>query len=381
MEKNNKDLKRWIILIFVIIIAYWAINNFSTIGNLFSNVFKIFFPFVLGAGLAFVLNIPMNFFEKKLLKGKNNKKPKKRNKKLVRIVSIVFAIAVILLILALVIRLIVPELIDVVNLLIENIPYYLEEITELFKQSGTNVEDINKVIKEANIDINEIKNKVITQIPTILTSSISIVSSIIKGVATFFIAIVFAIYILMDKERLQEQTIKVLYAFLSKEKAERVINMGSVTNNIFKSFLTVQCLEATILGTLCIIGMLILKIPYAIPIGVLVGVTALIPIVGAFLGAIIGSVLIVSISPIKVITFLIFILVLQQTEGNLIYPKVVGNSIGLPGMWVLVAVSIGGSLAGVFGMLLGVPIATVIYTLFGNSVNKKLEKKMKFTLE
>lgn len=374
MEKNKKDLRKWIILIFVIIISYWAINNLNTVKNLFNSIFSILFPFVLGAGLAFVLNIPMSFFEKKLLKEKNKKKPKLKNKKLVRIISIIFAIAVILLVLALIIRLIVPELIDIVNLLIENMPYYAEKITEIFEQSGVNIGDINKVIQESNIDINEIKNKVINQIPTILTSSITLVSSIIKGIATFFIAIVFAFYILIDKEKLQEQFTRFLYAFFSKEKAEKTIEIGRVSKNIFKSFLTVQCLEATILGTLCIIGMLILRIPYAVPIGVLIGVTALVPVVGAFIGAIIGSILIVSISPIKVITFIIFILVLQQIEGNLIYPRVVGNSIGLPGMWVLAAVSIGGSLAGVFGMLLGVPVATIIYTLLGNSINKKLEQ-------
>ena len=165
MEKNKKDLRKWIILIFVIIIAYWAINNLNTVKNLFNSILGILFPFVLGAGLAFVLNIPMSFFEKKLLKQKN--------KKLVRIVSIIFAIAVILLVLALIIRLIVPELIDIVNLLIENIPYYAEKITEIFKQSGANIGDINKVIQESNIDINEIKNKVINQIPTIDNTFVS----------------------------------------------------------------------------------------------------------------------------------------------------------------------------------------------------------------
>lgn len=374
MEKNKKDLK-WIILIFVIIIAYWAINNLSTVGKFFGNILGIIFPFVLGGGLAFVLNIPMTFFEKKLLKDKKKQKAKRKNKKLIRIVSIIFAIAVIILILALIIRLIVPELIDIVNLLINNIPYYLEKTTELFKNSGTNVEDINKIIKGANIDLNEIKNKLINEIPTILTSSISIVGNIISGVTTFFIAIVFAIYILIDKEKLQEQVTKVLYAFLNEEKAEKIIEVGRVSKNIFKSFFTVQCLEATILGTLCIIGMFILRIPYAVPIGILIGVTALIPVVGAFLGAIIGGVLILSVNPIKVITFLIFILALQQTEGNLIYPRVVGNSIGLPGMWVLAAVSIGGSIGGVLGMLLGVPLATILYTLLKNSVYNKLDKK------
>ena len=375
MEKNKKNLRSWTILIFVIIIGYWAINNLSTIGNLYRNILNIIFPFVLGGGLAFVLNIPMTFFEKKLLKDKNKKKQKLRNRKIVRIISIVFAITVILLIVALIVTLILPELIDILNLLIENIPYYVEKITKLFEESGANITDINNIIQDTNIDINEIKNKLINQIPTILTSSISIMGSILDGIITFFIAIVFAVYILVDKEKLQNQATKILYAYLDKEKANKILNVGKVSKNILKSFFTVQCLEATILGTLCIIGMLILRIPYAVPIGILIGVTALIPVVGAFIGAIIGSILILSVSPIKVITFIIFILVLQQVEGNLIYPRVVGNSIGLPGMWVLAAVSIGGSLGGVFGMLLGVPIATIIYTLLRNNVNRKLEEK------
>ena len=375
MEKNKKNLRSWIILIFVIIIGYWAINNLSTIGNLYRNILNIIFPFVLGGGLAFVLNIPMTFFEKKLLKDNNKKKQKLRNRKVVRVISIVFAITVILLIVALIVTLILPELIDILNLLIENIPYYVEKITKLFEESGANITDINNIIQDTNIDINEIKNKLINQIPTILTSSISIMGSILDGIITFFIAIVFAVYILVDKEKLQNQATKILYAYLDKEKANKILNVGRVSKNIFKSFFTVQCLEATILGTLCIIGMLILRIPYAVPIGILIGVTALIPVVGAFIGAIIGSILILSVSPIKVITFIIFILALQQVEGNLIYPRVVGNSIGLPGMWVLAAVSIGGSLGGVFGMLLGVPIVTIIYTLLRNNVNRKLEEK------
>ena len=322
-----------------------------------------------------MLNIPMTFFEKKLLKDNNKKKQKLRNRKVVRVISIVFAITVILLIVALIVTLILPELIDILNLLIENIPYYVEKITKLFEESGANITDINNIIQDTNIDINEIKNKLINQIPTILTSSISIMGSILDGIITFFIAIVFAVYILVDKEKLQNQATKILYAYLDKEKANKILNVGRVSKNIFKSFFTVQCLEATILGTLCIIGMLILRIPYAVPIGILIGVTALIPVVGAFIGAIIGSILILSVSPIKVITFIIFILALQQVEGNLIYPRVVGNSIGLPGMWVLAAVSIGGSLGGVFGMLLGVPIVTIIYTLLRNNVNRKLEEK------
>lgn len=380
MEKNRIDLKKWILLIITAVVAYWTINNFNTIGNLLSNIFSIIFPFVLGGCLAFILNIPMTFFENKLLKinnKKNNKSKKIEHKKLRRIISIIFAIAVIILVLTLIINLIVPELINVINLLIENIPYYVEETTKLIQNYGENVPDINTLIQESNIDIEGIKNQIIVQIPNLLTSSISIVSSIFSGITSFIIAIIFAIYILMEKEKLQGQLTKIIYAYLSKEKADTVMNIGRVSNNTFKRFFTVQGLEATILGTLCIIGMLILKIPYAVPIGVLIGVTALIPIVGAFIGVIVGAILIVSVAPVKVITFVVFILILQQIEGNLIYPRVVGNSIGLPGMWVLVAVSVGGKLGGIIGMLLGVPVATIIYTLLKNDVNKRLDKKKK----
>ena len=373
MKNNKTELKKWIILILVAIIGYWIINNFSTLGNIFNNAFSIIFPFVLGACLAFIVNIPMAFFEKKFLK--NKKKNKTRNKKLIRIISIIFAIVIILMVFILIIRLIVPELVNIVNLLVDNIPYYIEEITKLIENNANNFSDLNSAIQNMNIDKESVSNEIISQIPKILTSSMSFISSIISGIATFFIAIVFAVYILIDKEKLKEQVRKIVYAYLSKEKADKIVNIGNIASSTFKRFFTVQCLEATILGTLCLIGMLILRIPYALQIGILIGVTALIPIVGAFIGVIIGSVLILSVEPIKVIIFIVFVLILQQVEGNLIYPRVVGSSIGLPGMWVLVAVTVGGSIGGILGMLIGVPIATIIYTLLKNDVNKKLEQK------
>ena len=162
---------------------------------------------------------------------------------------------------------------------------------------------------------------------------------------------------------------------MKKEKADRIIEIGKLSRSTFRNFIMGQCLEATILGVLCILGMLVLKIPYAASIGVLVGATALIPIFGAFIGAFIGAILIVSVEPIKVITFIIFIIILQQVEGNLIYPKVMGNSVGIPGIWVLVAVTIGGSLFGVFGMLIGLPIASILYTILKQNTNKRIEEK------
>lgn len=376
MEKSKKDLKKWIILILIALIGYWIINNLSTVGNIFSNLFSIIFPFVLGGCLAFILNIPMSFFERKLSKVKSKNKNKKEKKgKGLRILSIILSILVIVLILVLIINLIVPELINIGKMLIDNIPYYIDEITKFIEKNNQNAIDLDSFIQEQNIDIEAMKSQVISEIADLLNSSISIISSIVSGIASFFIAIIFAIYILMDKEKLQEQAKKMLYAYLSKERADKLMNIGKIANNTFRNFFTVQCLEATILGTLCMLGMLILRIPYAVPIGVLVGVTALIPVVGAFIGCIIGVILIVAVDPIKAITFVIFFLILQQVEGNLIYPRVVGSSIGLPGMWVLVAVTVGGDLGGILGMLLGVPVASIIYILLRKDVNDKLEIK------
>ena len=376
MEKDK--LKKPIILILVALIGLCIVINIETLWNVLGTIFRIINPFIIGGCLAFILNIPMSFFERKLIarkRKKNKNKNKKINKRLLRVLSIIFAIVVILLIVTFIFTLILPELVNVIGLLIDNIPYYVERITEFANKYDLNLPDLNSIIEEANLDIEAVKQSLIGSIPSLLSSSISFVGSIISGISSFFIAIIFAVYILIDKEKLQAQVTKLLYAYLKEEKVNKIINVGKVTRTTFKNFFTVQCLEATILGVLCIIGMLILRIPYAIPIGILIGVTALIPVVGAFLGAAIGAILILAVDPIKVITFIIFIIILQQVEGNLIYPRVVGNSMGLPGMWVLFAVTVGGSLGGILGMLLGVPITCVIYTLLKQNVNNRIKIK------
>lgn len=371
MEKNNSDLKKWLILILVAIVAYWGINNLATVGSVINTVIDIIFPFILGGALAYILNIPMSFFERKFTRTEKKKKAKKKTK-LKRILAIILSVIVIIFILTLIITLIVPELVNIFNLLIDNIPYYVQEITKFAQNYSQELPNINNFLQ--NLEVENLKKEAIDQGIKLLTSSISVITNVFSGIATFFIAIFFAMYILIDKEKLKEQTKKLIKAYLGEKRAEKIINVGRISNNIFKSFFTVQCLEATILGVLCILGMIILRIPYAVPIGVLVGVTALIPVVGCFIGIIIGAILILSINPIKVITFIIFVLILQQVEGNVIYPRVVGSSVGLPGMWVLVAVSVGGSLGGILGMLIGVPIASIIYTLVKKDVNKKLNK-------
>lgn len=371
MEQNKKQLKQWIIIVLVAVFSYWGINNLNTIGEFFNKILEILFPFILGTAMAFILNMPMSFFEKKLSNIKNKKGKSIFGKKFLRIISFIFAIIAVILVLSLVMNLIVPELINVIKILIENIPYYITQLESLAQE----IPDLEGLIKETNFDLQNLKTQLLEKIPTLLSSSISVVGSIFSGITTFIISLIFAIYILTGKEKLQEQSVKMIYAYLSKEKAEKVINFGKITYKTFTSFFSVQCLEAVILGTLCMIGMLILGIPYAVTIGVLIGVTALIPLVGAFIGIIIGAILIASVDFVKVITFVIFVLLLQQFEGNVIYPRVVGNSVGLPGMWVLVAVSVGGSLFGIVGMLLGVPLVSVIYTLLKKNVDKKLKEK------
>jgi len=261
--------------------------------------------------------------------------------------SLIFAILVIVLVITLVITLILPELVDIAKLLIDNIPHFVEQINELINKFEGDIPEL----KDFSLNSENLKNEVMAYIPELLTSSVSIISNVVMAVANFFIAVIFSIYILLDKEKLQRQLTKLIQAYLPKERANRIMKIGSEANIVFRKFFTVQCLEATILGVLCIIGMWIFRIPYAMPIWILIGVTALVPIVGAFLGIIIGAILIVSVAPIKVITFIVFVLILQQIEGNIIYPKVVGSSVGLPGIWVLVAVTLGGSLGGILGML------------------------------
>lgn len=387
MENNNKiSIKKLIVIVLIAIAFHWMINNFTIVGNILSTIIGILSPFILGGVLAFIINIPMTFFERKIFnsKNKNNSKTKNKEKgkdkpkvnKGARTISLILAIITIVFILSLIVKLIVPELINVVNILIENIPYYVSELVTILKDHSSDI-NIEELTKDLNVNLKEIKNQLINKVPTLLSSSVSIIGGILGGITTFIIAVVFAIYILTDKENISEGLKNLLYAYVKKEKVEKILNIGTVSSNTFKSFLTVQCLEAIILGGLCAICMGFLKIPYAIPVGVLVGVTALIPVVGAFIGCIIGAILIVAVNPAKVITFIVFFLILQQVEGNIIYPKVVGNSIGLPGMLVLVAVSIGGDLAGVLGMLVGVPVVTIIYTLVKKDVNNKLEDNNK----
>ena len=374
MSQEKQEIKKWAKIIFIALFGYLIVDNISVVGEVIKTILNIMSPFVVGAAIAFILNLPMGFFEEKLSKFKT-KKGKKLAKGFIRTVSLILAIVVITLVLTIIVNLILPEIINIITLLIEKLPYYGAEIKNIASNITKDFPQINETIKNIDINDKQLQEQVKNFVTGFLSKSVSLLGNIIGTFFNAIISIVFAAYILTGKDKLKEQAKKILYAYNEKAKAEKIIEIGRTTRNIFRKFITGQCLEATILGILSIIGMLILKVPYAVPIGVLIGVTALIPIVGAFIGIIIGAVLILSAAPMKVITFIIYILILQQIEGNLIYPKVVGDSVGLPGIWVLVSVAIGGDLFGIIGMLLGLPIASVLYTLFKQNVYKKLNEK------
>ena len=371
---EKQEIKKWAKIIFIALFGYLIVDNIEVVGNIIQKILSIISPFVVGAAIAFILNLPMGFFEEKLSKFKT-KKGKKLGKGFIRTISLILAILVIGLVLTLIVNLILPEIINIITLLVEKLPYYGAELKNIASKITEDFPQINETIKEIDINNKELQTQVKSLATNFLSKSVSFVGNIIGSFFNTIISIVFAAYILTSKDKLKEQAKKILYAYNEKEKAEKIIDIGTMARNIFRRFISGQCLEAVILGSLSIIGMLILGIPYAVPIGVLIGVTALIPIVGAFIGIIIGAVLILSTAPMKVITFIVYILILQQIEGNLIYPKVVGDSVGLPGIWVLVSVAVGGDLFGIIGMLLGLPVASVLYTLFKQNVYKKLEEK------
>lgn len=362
-EENKQILK----IVVTGIILYWLLNNVSIITTILGKILNVLFPFILGCCIAFILNIPMKFFEKKFSKGKKSKiKPGIK-----RFFSILLSIIIIILVLVIVFRLIIPQLINVGALLIEKMPYYMEQI-ENFTNDTLQNKEIQEAIKSVDFDTKAIEKTVSSGIKNIIASSINAISGLISGVANLIIGIVFAFYLLLSKENLKIFAKKFLNAYLKENTKKYVIEISRLSSKTFKNFIVGQVTESLILGTLCAIGMLILNLPYAVTIGVLVGFTALIPIVGAFIGCAIGALLIVAIDPIKALVFIIFFLVLQQIEGNVIYPKVVGNSVGLPGLLVLFAVTIGGNLFGIVGMLVGLPIVSIIYTILKEDIEKRL---------
>ncbi len=378
MELNRENMKKirglilFTILIVVLLIKYEVVLD----GVKF--ILNILFPFLLGAAIAFIINVPMNFFERHLFQNKMVKE-KKFTKKLARPVSLVLTLLSVLLVISIVMRVVVPQLGSTVVSLGGSIQNFIPTLQDWARDLFKNNQDIASWISSLQFNWDEMIKSAVdffrNGAGSVLNSTFAAVGSIVSGVTTFFIAFVFACYILLQKEKLNVQVRKVAYAFMKKESVEKFVNVCSLTYRTFSNFLTGQCVEAVILGTMFFITMSVFRFPYALLIGVLIAFTALIPIFGAFIGCVIGAFLILMVNPMQALGFIIMFLILQQIEGNLIYPHVVGGSVGLPSIWVLAAVSIGGSLMGIVGMLIFIPVVSVLYTLFRGYVYNRLKKK------
>ncbi|HJB82903.1 MAG TPA: AI-2E family transporter [Candidatus Mediterraneibacter intestinavium] len=378
MKLDRETMKKLRELILFTIIILIALANYGLIFEAIRFVFGIIFPFLLGGAIAFVLNVPMSFFEK-LIFGNKYLKEKKVARKLARPLSLILTIVVVIGVVVLVMFVVIPELGKTLLSLGMTIRTFIPEAQQFLEKLFQDNPEIQAWINNLNLDPERMINSAISFIQNgvgnVLNSTVSAIGSIVSGVTTFVIAFVFSCYILLQKEKLTVQARKVMYAFLSEKQVEWSLEVSSLTFKSFSNFLTGQCLEALILGVMFFVAMNIFNMPYAMLVGVLIAFTALIPIFGAFIGCVIGAFLILMVDPFQALGFVIMFLVLQQIEGNLIYPKVVGSSVGLPSIWVLAAVTIGGSLMGVVGMLIFIPTVSVVYNLFRASVYKRLRKK------
>ena len=378
MQLDRENIRKLRGLIVFTLIILVGLLRFDVVLDAVGFILHILFPFLLGGAIAFVLSVPMNRIDKRLFgKAREGSKLDKASAPLSLVITLVLVLAV----LSLVVIVVLPELGSTIAMLgktlPEKVPALLKKIETLFANNPNLILYIEEL--EASLNWDEILNQMVTFFRiganTMLDSTISVATGIVSGVGTFFIAFVFACYILLQQSFLSRQMRKLFFAYLKEKHANEVLRICSLTYRTFTNFLTGQCMEAVILGLMFFIAMTIFRFPFAVLVGVLIAFTALIPIFGAFIGCFVGAFLILTVDPKQALFFVIMFLILQQIEGNLIYPKVVGGSIGLPAIWVLAAVSLGGSLFGVVGMLVFIPIVSVLYTLLRENVHKRLDEK------
>lgn len=363
-----KDIKKLVIMAIVLIFAFIYI---SEIWSFVKFIIRIFMPFIIGLAIAFVLNVLMNTIENKWFK------KWKASTKVKRPISLLISIALVLGFIVFLLLLIIPNLQNTIELFADSIPAYSRSLQNLLNGWGIDADVIDNVREVLDSLGNSLADYIKDNSNQLISTTLGIASNVVSAFVNVTIGFVFAIYFLAQKEKITSQFNKVMDAYLPKKRVNKIKEIAHLSNKVFSSFVSGQCMEAIIIGVLCFFGMVILRLPYASTISVLVGFTALIPVFGAFIGTIFGAFLIFMVSPLQAIIFVMFIIILQQLEGNLIYPKVVGKSVGLPGIWVLVAVSVGASINGVLGMLLSVPICSIIYSILATNVRIRLEDKNK----
>lgn len=371
----QKNWRRILSLLLIVVLVYWSANNLELIKATSSVLMSAFFPFIIGGGLAFALNIPVKLFGRLFSKYISADK----YKGLIRGLSILVSYVLLILITLSLIFLVLPDLQQTITSFIETVPIKIAELIRYISGLIESNPDIVRFMQQLDLNLIEIQQQVVNYIQSfatnILTTSASFVATIVSSVVTGFIAIVFSVYLLFIKDDVIRQLKKIIYSVWSFPWANYIVNVGKKANQIFSSFVGGQTIEAFILAVLVYLGMWMFNFPYRLSITVITGVLALIPVFGAILAGVAGFLLISVVNLSQGIWFAVFIIVLQQLESNLIYPRVVGNSVGLPGIWVIFTVTIGGSLFGLAGMLLGVPLVSLVYALVSAQVNHELDKK------
>ncbi|WP_283675317.1 AI-2E family transporter [Butyricicoccus sp. Marseille-Q5471] len=379
MNFNKENIKQIMLLIAFTVLFYVCLQNISMVLAVLRYFLRLLAPFLIGACLAFILNVPMRFFEKKLFSGQ---KISRKLRKMKRVLSLILTLTVVFGVIVVVLFMVVPELYNSISAIGSElavarvrVPEWLDQIGESLPMFANEVASL----KESWLNINwrDIGEGIVNflQNTNFLSNTFNFASSAISGVANAFIGLIFAIYILTQKDTLSRQFRRLCYSFFPEKPVDWMLEVCRLTSSSFNSFLSGQCLEAFILGMMFFISMSILNMPYALMVAVLIAVTALIPIFGAFIGCIVGALLIFIINPMQALWFLVLFLVLQQIEGNFIYPRVVGGSVGLPSIWVLAAVTLGASMAGIVGMIFAIPIFSVVYTLMREAVRKRIEQR------
>lgn len=375
MKIDKSVLKKLFVLAAGCILFAWLVLDTARATAMFTAIWNLISPFVVGAGIAFVFNVPMRAIERQLADI--------RKAGLRRGISILLTILCLVLIIMFVFELLIPQIQLTVDSLSQTIPVFVEglaaKLMVMMKDHPEMSAWIQDALKLESLDWNSVLKETLgflsNQMSTVMGGAVTVIGSVTKAIINTVVSIAFAIYCLARKEILARQGRRLLYSFISENHADQVIRVLRLTNTTFSNFISGQCLEACILGCLFAVAMAIFKMPYISLVSVVIGVTALIPVVGAFVGCILGAFFILVNNPIQALTFVIMFLVIQQLENNLIYPRVVGTSIGLPGMWVLVAVTVGGDLMGVGGMLLMIPVTSVIYALLREFTDKRLAER------
>ena len=368
MDGVKIDYKKILEIVLIGIGCYWALNNFQIILDIFNSILAVIMPFLLGIMIAFILNVLMIRIEKILSRFILDKKYTSFK----RVISIIVSLLIVIGVIGIIITLIIPELTNAIKVIVKSFPETFEQLQVWINQNGNSFPQLETWIN--SVDLNSLASELSGLFKIGLTgmlgSTVDVISMFFTSILNLVVGIVFALYILMSKETLKRQSHKLIDAYIPKRISVKLLEVGTLARTTFSNFVIGQTVEAFILGTLCAVGMAVLNLPYAPMVGSLVGITAFVPIVGAFIGGGIGAFMILTVDPMQALIFIIFLVVLQQLEGDLIYPRVVGSSVGLPSIWVLFAVTVGGGLWGITGMLFSVPVLSVVYALIKGHVNK-----------